>query len=285
MTPEQMRELSQAMEQFKNPEIPSAELHNRVQKSEIPMNSSTILHRLKQHPGVLDQSTIGVVSSFGKGAEVETKNNTRDIVVVANTSDIDLDNEVVVPSGADTSYFQRNGMIFADHMYDLGQVAGKMRRLDKYPSETEHRAWRVRATIANNPIGNTVKTIIEETGQIGVSIGFIATDYGPPTEDERKSFKRPNGETPQSVVRSWKWFELSFTALPCNVACQSLAVTEGKSLDMLNAVDELVTKGLIDRESAALLGMPIGAKRKFHAVTDRKSLRPVLKVFEWGSVG
>lgn len=241
------------------------------------MNATTILTRLKAHEGIGADDRVGVVSSFGKGAEVITKERTRDIVVIANTGDIDLDNEVVVPSGADTGYFERNKMIFADHLYDLNQVAGRMRTLEKYPSADNHKAWRVRAHIADNPIGNTVRTIVEETGQIGVSIGFVADDYGPPTDDERKAYKAADGSTPQSVVRSWKWFELSFTALPCNVACQSMTVTEGKSLDMLNAVDELVTKGVIDRDSAARLGMPITAKRRFHAV-GRKTLRPMLEV-------
>lgn len=245
------------------------------------MTPDTIIHRLKQHPGIRDESTMGVVSSFGKGAEVVTKDNTRDILVTANTGDIDLEKEVVIPSGADTSYFHRNGMIFADHKYDLEQVAGKMRRLDKYPSDTDHKSWRVRATVANNPIGNTVMTIVRETGQIGVSIGFVAKDFGPPDEAEKKAYSK-DGQSPRSVVREWDWFELSFTALPCNVACQSMAVTQGKSADMMDAVDRLVTKGLIDRNSAHLLGMPITPERKFHAVSDP---RPTVKVFDWGSVG
>lgn len=253
------------------------------------MNATNILQRLKGHNvTVKDGERIGVVSSFGRGAEIVTKDDrTRDILVTANTGDIDLDNEVVVPAGANTAYFERNKMIFADHLYDLDKVAGKMRQLQKYPSDTEHKSWRVRAHINDNPIGNTVRTIVEETGQIGVSIGFIAKDYGAPTDDERKAYKAADGSSPQSVVREWDWFELSFTALPCNVACQSMAVTQGKSVDMLDAVDQLVTKGMIDRESASLLGMPITPKRKFHATTDQKSVRvssPVV-VYPWGSVG
>jgi len=240
-----------------------------------------ILTRLKSHPGISEDATVGVVSSFGKGAEVVTKSErTRDIVVTANTGDIDLENEVVIPSGANTEYFVRNGMIFADHLYDLNQVAGKMRRLDKYPSETDHKSWRVRAHVADNPIGNTVMTIVRETGQIGVSIGFVAKDFGPPDDSEKKAFSK-GGQAPRSVVREWDWFELSFTALPCNVACQSMAVTEGKSADMMNAVDELVTKGLIDRNSAHLLGMPITPKRKVFAVSGQTAS---VKVFDWGSV-
>lgn len=233
-------------------------------------NHPDIITRLKAHPGIADDATVGVVSSFGKGAEVVDKADTRDILVTANTQDIDLDNEVVVPSGADTTYFERNKMIFADHMYDLSQVAGKLRQLDKYPSDADHKSWRVRAHINDNPIGNAIMTIVRETGQIGVSVGFKALSFGPPTEEELAKYSI-DGSTLRSIVRAWEWFELSFTALPCNVACQSMGLTEGKSVDMYNAVDELVTKGLIDRESASLLGMPISAKRKMHAVSSPRS--------------
>lgn len=253
------------------------------------MIATDILHRLKQHPGVLDQSTMGVVSSFGKGAEIRVKSDerTRDLVVIANTDDIDLDNEVVVPSGANTAYFERNKQIFADHMYDLGNVVGTLRNLYRYPSETNHKAWKVVMHLHDNALGKAAQTIVEETGQIGVSIGFIAKEYGPPDDEERKAYRSKDGASPRSIVREWDWFELSVTALPCNVACQSMTMTQGKSLDMLHEVERLVTKGRIDRESAYLLGMPIEPKRKFHAVTDRISLRPQLEpvnVYEWGAV-
>jgi hypothetical protein len=247
------------------------------------MNATNILHRLKGHPGIDDDARVGVVSSFGKGAQIIVKsddNRARHLEVIANTDDIDLDNEVVIPGGANTAYFQRNKQIFADHVYDLGNVVGVLRHLYKYPSDTDHKAWRVKMHLHDNPLGNAAMRIVEETGQIGVSIGFVAKDYGAPTEDERKRFKSADGSTPHSVVREWDWFELSVTALPCNVACQSMAMTEGKSADMLDAVDRLVTKGLIDRESASLLGMPITPRRKMHAVSSPAPRRSVVKVYE-----
>ena len=251
------------------------------------MNATTILTRLKQHPGVLDQSKMGVVSSFGKGAEVRVKSDdrTRDLVVIANTDDIDLDNEVVVPSGANTSYFERNKQIFADHQYDLGNVVGTLRNLYRYPNETDHKAWRVVMHLHDNALGKAAQTIVEKTGQIGVSIGFVAKKFGPPDDEERKAYRSKDGTSPRSIVREWDWFELSVTALPCNVACQSLAVTQGKSADMLNEVERLVTKGQIDRESAYLLGMPIEPKRKVFAVSEPNPRRSVLQVYPWGSVG
>jgi hypothetical protein len=224
-----------------------------------------LIDRLKSHPAVKSDSTIGVVSSFGKGAEVDIKSDTRDIVVIANTNDIDLESEVVVAAGADTSYFVKNGHIFADHVYDIANGAGKLRSLSPYPSKTDHKAWKVRARINDNPIGNAIKTIVEQTGQIGVSIGFMAKDFGQPNEDEMAIYG-VGDKLIRSIVRTWDWFELSFTLLPCNVSCQSMATVEGKSLDMMNAVDRMVTKGLFSREIASTLGAPISPKRKIYTV-------------------
>lgn len=233
-----------------------------------------IIERLKKHPAVKADSSFGVVSSFGKGAEIQEGNDLRDIVVIANTNDIDLESEVVVASGADTAYFEKNKHIFADHMYDVANGAGKLRHLDPHPSKENHKGWRVRARINDNPIGNAIKTIVEQTGQIGVSIGFIAKDFGPPTEAELAEFGGGDREI-RSVVRAWQWFELSFTLLPCNVFAQSIGglmgeVVEGKSLDMLHAVDNMVVKGLIGRDIANLLGAPISAKRKIYRVPEPK---------------
>lgn len=236
------------------------------------MKSNPIIDRIKSHPGVSESDKVGVVSSFGKGADVIVKADTRDIVVTANTGDIDLDHEVVVPSGADTSYFLKNRHVFADHKYDIADGAGRLRSLSPYPSKEDHRAWKMRVRINDNPIGNAIMDIVRETGQIGVSVGFVAKDYGNPTDDERAKYGGDNPDRLTAVIRKWDWFETSFTLLPCNVACQSDAFTEGKSLDMLDAVDRMVTKGVIKRDVAAALGMPITTKRTIIAMPKKKRL-------------
>lgn len=249
------------------------------------MNSTQLINRIKDYSKADPDAKVGVVSSFGYGAKTLVQDRNTDIVVIANTGDIDLDNEVVDPRGADVSYFMKNGVVFADHNYGLNDVAGHMRALSKYPSVSDHQAWKVRIGVIDSPMGNAVMTIVDQLGQIGVSIGFVAKDYGPPTTEERKAFRTKDGNEPGSVVRAWKWFELSFTALPCNVACQSMVMTEGKSLDMVSGVERLVTKGLVDREIASRLGVPISPKRKSFALGEPVVVaRPCVNVHEWGTV-
>ena len=219
-----------------------------------------------KNPEIGSEAHIGVWASFNKDVSVDTDNGNRDIIVVANTDDIDLENEVVVPSGASMDYFASNGKVFVDHDYSFGSAVGAVRKngIVAFPSLSDQRGWKVRVgmlSLKGNPVPDDILTIAKEVG-IGVSIGFEATDYGPPTDEEEKRYTGKGGP-PKSVVRSWKWIELSFTAMPCNVACQSQAVVVDDS--RAASLEGLVTKGLIQRQSARAMGLP---ERKMHAVAE-----------------
>ena len=234
------------------------------------MKSTDIISRMKSHHGLKSDAKVGIVSSFGKGAEVDLKADTRDITAIVNTNDIDLESEVVEASGANPKFFLKNRQVFGDHKYEIENGVGVLRKLSPHPSTADHRAWKMRIRVNDNPIGNAVLKIVQETGQIGFSVGFIATDAGQPTDEERVKFGGDNPENLRTIVRAWDWFETSATLLPCNVSCQSLDSVESKSLDMLNAVDNMVVKGLIGRDIASLLGAPITSKRKIYTVPSPK---------------
>jgi len=228
-----------------------------------------LLERIKGNPFVQKNGGVaGIVASYGKGVETRTKNDdsgTNDIIVTANTGDIDLENERVMPGGADKSYFQANRKMFADHRYDLESGVAEARSVSAYPNPQEIKSWRIRCRLMDTPLARTIRAIVDDTNQIGVSIGFIPKDWGMPSDEERETL----GGDFQTIVRSWSWFETSFTLLPCNVSCQSI-VTEGKSMDMVDSADRLLSAGKIDRESAAALGMPIHAERKLFTIPETK---------------
>lgn len=126
-------------------------------------------------------------------------------VFIANTADVDLDSEVVVPSGADTSYFFRNRTIFLDH--DYTKPVARLR----YAS-LKRGKWIVNMTFGRSALAQEARANVDDGVVNGCSIGFIPTDYGRPTADEIKAYG-PH----ESIVRSWEWLELSLTGLPCNV--------------------------------------------------------------------
>jgi len=196
--------------------------------------------------------SIGVVSSWGKGATVDEEKGNNDIIAIANTADIDLDDEVVIPAGLDPSYFKANKQVFLDHEYGTDKAAGFLRSISAYPSTRDHQAWKVRIGLYDNDQGNAVKQIVKASGQIGLSIGFFPTDHGPPTDAERKLYER-DGAKLVSVVRAADWFELSFTPLPCNVSCQGQFASGGEK--QMRVLRGLVDEGKVDKKIATLFGV------------------------------
>lgn len=226
-----------------------AMMNNRERREAIRRNIAAMAN-------VKSGETVGARAMFPDSVKVADDGT---LMVTANTDDIDLDGEVVVPAGANTDYFQRNGQIFADHRYQVTDVIGSLRRLSPIVVDGVHKAWKASFKLYDhNDIAKTVKALAERGG-IGVSIGFSASDFGAPTEEERERYAQ-KGISPGSVVRQWDWLELSATAFPCNVACQAERASVDDSKRAL--VDELLTKSVITTRGAAALGLVTVKKKR-----------------------
>lgn len=227
----------------------------------------------KRHTGKAEASpshSIGIAGWKSSAVDVQG----RDVSLIANTDDIDMQREVVVPGGAvllesgplkgQPVYFAENKSIFLDHRYYFEHLVGKARKC--IPQRSGGRAaWRVEVAILSlrgSPICDDILTVASEWG-LGASIGFEALEGGAPTPDEIKAY-RPNGPfTLEWVTRKWLWLELSITAMPCNVACNTAAERTEKTIVYL---DDAVCKGRIRRAAAVALGLPTTPKRKLQPV-------------------
>lgn len=182
---------------------------------------------------------------------------------IANTDDVDLEQEVVLPGGADLKYIQANRKMFADHRYGSDDVVGKIRAfIPVRDGSGRQTAWRVRFHLASTEAGQTAAKIIDELGGIGLSVGFIGEEMGPVTPEEKAIYGK--GQPISRIVRRWNWFELSTTCMPCNKSCQTDQVTRDEK--HAAEVEKLVSRGLISRVGAQKLGLPIEAERKIHAM-------------------
>ena len=149
------------------------------------------------------------------------------VEAVATSSAIDLDNEVIVPDGAEKSYFFSKRTIYLNHNYNwpIGSLASTTKKRGQ---------WICRFGFASTPLAQDTKTLVAEGVVRGVSIGFVATDYGAPTAEEVKTYG-PH----RSIVRKWLWLELSVTPMPCNP----------------EAIIRLVQEKKIKQTTAAMLGV------------------------------
>ena len=196
---------------------------------------------------------------FHASVKADTNNGNRDLEVIANTADIDLDREVVEPAGAVMDYFDKNKAIFLDHRYEAEYVVGKMRTVSQVLQDDKVVGWKIRVRMAPTELASDVIKMVNAGQAPGASVGFEPLDRSAPTDEEAKRYTK-GGEAPESVVRRWHWLETSLTWMPCNVACQATGAPEVDEAKM-TALDGLVTKGVIRRSTAAALGLPV-TKRK-----------------------
>lgn len=223
----------------------------------------TAIQRVKKRHTGDPESDLPIGIAGWKATTVDVAG--RDVSLIANTDDIDMQREVVVPAGADPAYFTENRSVFLDHCYYWQNFVGKMRGLAPFPSPRNHKQWRVNVAIlklASNPVCDDILVVAEEWG-LGASIGFEGLEGGPPTEDDFAAYPRKGQLSLEWVTRKWLWLELSITAMPCNVACNTAGERSEKTIAYL---DDAVVKGRIKRASAVVLGLPTTPKRKLQPV-------------------
>lgn len=131
----------------------------------------------------------------------------------ATTTAVDLEGDVVLPSGMDSAYFRLNKTLFVDHEYTAMSAVGKLRNIISKPEGII-----VESVLIDNPGNPLVAQVraLAAAGNIGQSIGFEAVDYGPPSADEQARF--PGA---RMIHRNWKLLEVSYTAFPMNGTAQS----------------------------------------------------------------
>lgn len=149
--------------------------------------------------------------------------NSGDVITATATCDrLDLDREILLPGGADTSYIDANKAVFVDHCYDWASIVGHVKRLNRTPD-----AWKFEARMLPDSGSAAVRliTACAMSFGIGVSVGFDPIDYGDPTPDELRRY--PGAEC---IIRKYRLLEISFTGMPCNVSCRSDEVWVDDSL-------------------------------------------------------
>jgi HK97 family phage prohead protease len=205
-----------------------------------------LAEQIAKHYG-LSADSVGVkVSLSGINDDV---GNAGDFIATSNTAAIDGDDEVVLPDGCEVDgagnpvYFNDARAIYLNHDYSAMPV-GTMRR----NRLVKGHGWKTQFYITDKTeVGRDVRALIGEGVIRGTSIGFIAKQHSAPDDDEVAKYGPA-----KSVVRRWKWLELSVTAMPCNPE----AWIDGPTLDddSAKALEKMMRKGWVHRKTADALG-------------------------------
>jgi hypothetical protein len=170
---------------------------------------------------------VGVVGSFGRDVVTHKEAGNYDVEAIATTDDVDLSYEVVQPEGCDASYLTKNRKLFVDHGYSIADAVGVLRYFNPWSPAGVQRGWKLRAALLRNhpyPASQAIMNMIDAGGGIGMSIGFEMLEGGTPTEEESKRYVGAS-----FIIRKWRCLEVSFTAMPCNVSCQTLTGTRNEN--------------------------------------------------------
>jgi phage head maturation protease len=182
------------------------------------------------------------------------------ITALATTSGVDLENEVIVPAGADVSYFKAARSVYYCHdTFSLPVATLRNLRL-------EQAGWVIQASTVNTEFARDVATCIADGAINGGSIGFIRTSSGTPTAAEVQMYG-PH----EYITREWKWLEWSITPFPCNPAAMLLSAVQENTEKAIDKLRTLLGTGKISRKSAEMMGV----KRRVIVV------KPTITVESW----
>jgi phage head maturation protease len=170
-------------------------------------------------------------------------------VAIVNTGAVDLADEVVVPGGADKTYFERFAAVYWCHDSYRPPVGG-LRRLERRSNPDR---WAMAWTWAKDEFAQAIKVSVQDGIIRGTSIGFVADDRGTPTDWETRSYGMC-----RSIVRKWTWLETSITPQPCNpdavIGMKGMPELEDETI---HGIEKLVGKGRISKAMAYKMGVPV----------------------------
>lgn len=173
--------------------------------------------------GVAADQPVGVLGTEVIG--IDTSAEKRDVKVVATTDFADVDDEVVIPSGADLGFIKKNRAVFIDHRTDLYHQCGVIRSFRQIWTDDRHTGWGCTIRLLPNEKGQMALDMFQQTreagGSLGVSIGFKILAAGPLTQDEQAIWPKAS-----RAIRRWEWLELSVTPFPANVMAREVPEPE-----------------------------------------------------------
>lgn len=180
----------------------------------------------------------GDVGMFGvRFTKIEVKSEQKgyELDGVATSDMVDCDDEVVLPDGVMWDKLNKYKTLYVDHQYGVRHAAATLRNVVR-----KENRWRVQARLLPDDYSEDIPRlrVLASEGMLGMSIGFLALDRSAPTPEERKRY--PGCE---SVIRKADVFEVSFTAMPCNLSCR--ASLASVSPETAGKVMELVAKGML----------------------------------------
>jgi len=174
----------------------------------------------------------------------------RIIAGLVSTDGVDMDGDVVIQDGIDTSYFWEADAeagvrtVYLDHDYSM--PVGTCRNLTLRSDGLYGTTY-----VTRLPVGDEILTLVDEGILRGQSIGFRVQVADEPSAEERIRY----GAKCKRIIRKSTLLEYSVTAMPCNP-------------ESTLHLAELVGKSRVSKRMADLIAPPVKIEEPQMVITS-----------------
>jgi HK97 family phage prohead protease len=158
--------------------------------------------------------------------KLSAKEGERAVIAKISTISVDRDGDVMLPSGADLTDYNKNPVVLFGH--DAGQIpvgkavaiqtrsrdiVAKVVFADRPPQHPDSQEW----------VPDTILSLFQQGMLNAFSVGFTIDD----ARDANRRDKARFGDGVQRVITDWKLVEFSVVPVPANQDALAVAVSKG----------------------------------------------------------
>lgn len=177
--------------------------------------------QLDRKPSEIEFVRKGFIAE-SKGTDDEERSSTE----LINTADIDRDNEILMPKGADLSHFKKNPQVLWAHDYHqppIGRAAWVKR-------DTASKGLLAKTIYATTDFAEDIWKLVSGKFLPARSVGFIPMEWHEP--DDKEIAKYPERAGVRRVYDKWELLEYSVVPVPSNRQALQIAIGKGLGLNL-----------------------------------------------------
>ena len=156
--------------------------------------------------------------------KADTEEEERSSTELINTPNVDRDKEILIPRGADLTYYKQNPQVLWAHSYSTPPI-GKAAWVKKKPE-----GLLAKTIYATTELAEEIWQLVKGGFLPARSVGFIPMESHEP--DEKEIRKYPERADARRVIDKWELLEYSVVPVPSNREALQQAMAKGLNLSV-----------------------------------------------------
>tara|TARA_Y100000310_G_scaffold321710_1_gene379715 strand:+ start:324 stop:1214 length:891 start_codon:yes stop_codon:yes gene_type:complete len=193
--------------------------------------ADTVAKAHDKKPSEIEFVRKGVITK--SEADEEERSSTE----LISTKDVDRDNEILLPRGADLTYYKQNPQVLWAHQYNvppIGRAVWVKKKSEGLLAKTIYAA---------TDLATEIWELVKGGFLPARSVGFIPIESHEPDEKELRKYPERTGA--RRVIDKWELLEYSVVPVPSNRQALQTAMAKGLVLSY-STIDSLGVQDLTD---------------------------------------